>query len=571
MDMDIETYDHSIFSMSTELENVWHGIDKYDMQQLLPDAGAPNNTLVGTGNCSGTTTFSWNDSGNEWYSPVNSYFYFKFRFVYYSSPGVFAPIPILDSAGNMNLYPSNLVCYADNFVSTLFSTIMTYINQNPVDTITQPWVIDQILTYSNGKKNFLDTFGSLARVGETLNQRLINTWGNGNATGGVVEVCYRPPCSIFDVNLLPPGGYHKIDFTWNTNPISAFESLIGSISVGTGTGQYNIFCDTFYFYKATCRPSPQIPLPMHGVIPLCGSNVKQYPITSTTSFQQNITLAPTTNRIYVAFQDINQNPSVTTQAVTSPTTTTSPFIDTTGIKYMGYGTGWTPQTSFTKSFSAPNPNQAGTSLLYELKTFFIQISDLSLILPHPPYNFGTDGTDYLRAYMDWANCVGTKYNDNGSVPFGYAFNSALTATNTFKALNSTGITLAYGSNFTTSSNVTPATLLRNGNPLNPQELTLLTSVDDTAVSNQVFSSGTNGRSLYFQTSEYGWLARHPGPIFAYNVTRPSGSKVSQGNMQVSFTGTISSALANVVCTFNNALAVVRNEQGKYDYQLVSGQ
>lgn len=558
--MEMEHYDNeSVFSMSTELESVWHGIEKFDMQQVLPDAGLPSNTIVGTGNASGTTTFSWNSSGNEWWSPVNSYFYFKFRFVKYNtaSPPVAGPIPILDASGNLS--PIDLVCYCDNFVSTLFSTIMTYINQDTCDNVTQPWIVDQVLTYSNGKKNFLDTFGSLARVGEPLQTRLYNTFGVGdNRQGGVVEVCYRPPCSLYGVNLIPPGALHKIDFTWNQNVVNAFESLIGSIdtNIGTAAGNYNLIVDNFYLYKATCTPSKAIPMPMNGVIPLSGCKVKQYPISNTNSYQQNITLAPTTNRIYLAFQDISQNPKVTNQT----TNTTSPFIDTTGIKYMGYGTGWNPITSFTKSFTIGGGVNPPT--LVELQQLFIQVTDLSLILPHPPYNFALNGSDYERAYMDWANCVGTKYNDTGSVPFGSAINAQNSNLLTYAALKIPGTTIVVPTSIT---GITPATVFNAGNPSNPQQLNLITGATF------AYATGTNGNSLYFQTYENGWLARHPGPIFAFNICRPATAKVSDGNIQVSFTGMVNSAIVNVLCSYNLALAVSKNQQGKYDFQLVNGQ
>jgi hypothetical protein len=559
--MSIEHYDNdSIFSMPQELENIWHGINKFDIQQVLPDGGMPTGAVVGQGNSSGTLSFSWNSAGNEWWSPVNSYFFLKLRIGKWmaGTPNFLGQMPIFDANGN--LLPGDLVTYCDNFVSTFFSTIMTYINQNVVDNVTQPWIPDQVLTYSNAKKNFLDTFGSLARVGEPLQQRLINTWGTGGPNqAAVLEVCYRPPCSLYNVNLIPPGAYHKIDFTWNQNCINAFESLIGSIdnNVGTNVGNYNIIVDGFYFYKATCTPSPAIPLPMHGVIPLSACTVKQYPISGTNQYQQNITLAPTTNRVYMALQDISQNPKVTTQT----STTVSPYrTDSDAIRWMGVGTGWNPATSFSKSFSS---STAGNPpFLVELKQLYLQISDLSLILPHPPYNFSADKTDYMRAYMDWCNCVGTKYNSEGSVPFGTAIPTANTVTNTWSSLNIPGTTTIYPNTIT---GVTPTPLTKVGNPSNDQQLNFITN------STFAYPAGTNGYALYFQTYENGWLGRHPGPIFAYNICRGEGSKVSQGDFTVSFTGNVNSVIVNILCAFNMALAVSRNAQGKYDFQLVSGQ
>jgi len=555
----MELEQESIFSLSTELDNVWHGIDKLDTQQVLLDAGSPSSTVIGTGVASGVSSFSWNSGSNEWWSPVNSYFLFKFRFIKYSGINTNA-IPIFDDLGNLRA--DDLVCYCDNFVSTLFTSIMTYINGSTIDNITQPWVIDQVLTYSNAKKNFLDTFGSLSASGESLQTRLLNTYNNNT---GVVTVCYRPPCSLYNVDLVPPGAQHKIEFTWNQNIVNAFESLIGSIDgkIGVGDGKYNILLDSFYFYKATAVPSKVIPLPVNGVIPLTSCNVKQYPISGTNSFQQNINLAPTTNRIYLTFQDISQTPKVTNQTTAS----TSPFVDaTTSIKYMGYGTGWNPITSFSKSFSTSNG-----CILTELQQLYIQVADLALLLPHPPYNFDNGGSDYKRAYMDWANCVGTKYNDTGSVPFG----SAIQASNTnngsglFSHLKICGANVAYGDLITGTAltNVSPDSLVQLGNKSNQNQL----SFSPSTVPSVPYAAGTIGRSLYFQTYENGWLGRYPGPIFAFNVCRPSGTKVSSGNIQVSFTGQPSSVLANVLCSYNLALAVSRNERGAYDFQLVSGQ
>lgn len=546
------SYD-SVFELPQNFDSIWKGIGKFDLQQILPDAGMPANTVIGTGNASGITSFTWSGNSNEWWSPVNSYFYFKLKFVKYTGSNTYGPIPILDSTTG-NLIPGDLVCYADNFVSTLFSTIQTYINTEVVDAVTQPWVVDQVLTYSGAKKNFLDTFGSLARVGEPLNARLLNT------ANEYLEVCYRPPCSIYNVNLLPPGAQHQIAFTWNQNVVNAFESLIGSIdtNIGTTTGNYNIIIDNFYFYKATCVPAMGAQISSQGVIELNPCKVKQYPINNTNSYQQNITLAPTTNRIYVAFQDINQSPKVTSQTTAS----TSPYIDTTGIKFMGYGTGWTPITSFTKSFSW-SANPATTApVLNELSNFYIQVNDLSLILPHPIYKFDTNGGDYLRGYMDWGGqTVGTKYNDNGSVSFGKAIPGYGT-TPTFASLKIPGTTIIAPAITVASS--TTATY-QSGNPSNEQQLNLITD--------KIFDypATTNTHSLYFQTYEHGWMGRHPGPIFCFNVCRPTGSKVSQGDITVTFTGTVANALANVLCCYNNAIAVQRNSSGKYDYMLTSGE
>jgi hypothetical protein len=484
----------------------------------------------------------------------------KLRFGKFNG-AAFQGIPILNSTRDLD--PTQLVTYADNFVSTFFNNIITYINNDSIDNLTQPWIVDQVLTYSGAKKDFLDTFGSLARVGEGLMQRLYNVGTGNTSNGAVIEVAYRPPCSIYNTHILPPGAKHRIDFTWNQSIVNAFESLIGSIDglIGTADGNYNIYIDSFYFYKATCRPNPMVSLPVNGVIDLAGVTINQHNIVNSNQWQQNITLKPTTNRLYLTFQDNNQSPKVTTIT----TVNTSPYIDnTTSIKYMGYGTGWTPATSFTKSFSTSynltSPIPVG---LCELQQLYIKISDLALMLPHPPYNFAENGSDYLRAYTDWASqTVGTKYNDTGSVPFGMALATPTTRTaDTFIALNSPGVTIVAP---LIKVNSTTTATYQVGNPNNNQQLSLITNIDTNLPTN------TNPKSIGFQTSEYGWIARHPGPIFCFNLCRPPGKKVSQGDVTVNFTGTPNAVVLSVICCYNRALAVSKDQFGNYTYQLVEG-
>ena len=520
---------------------------------ILPDGSMPNGISVGTGAASGVTTFQWSDNVS-WWSPCNSYFFMRLRF---TKAG--GNIPILNANGQLD--PAELVTYADNFPSTFFSNIQTYIENDPVDDLTQPWVVDQVLTYSGAKKDFLDTFGSLARVGEPLQKRLLNVYGNGNSSGGVIEVCYRPPCSIYSTHLLPPGAKHRIDFTWNQSIVNAFESLIGSIDIGDNAGQYNIKIDNFYFYKATCRPAPLLQLQPNGVIDLACAGINQYTIPNSSQWQQNITMKSTTNRVYIVFQDNNQTPRVTN----INTATTSPYLsDETAIRYMGYGTGWTPITSFSKSFSTTsNLNPDVPVYLAELSQLYLQISDLSLQLPKPTYNFSQNGNDYVRAYMDWASqTVGTKYNDTGSVPFGYGIRGSTTTLNTTATLNNQGCTII-APNFQVNG-VTTATY-KVGNPSNNQQLNLITSANTNF---EVI--GTNPSYYAFQTSEYGWLARHPGPIFCFNVCRPAGKKISKGDVNVSFTNSVNSVIMSVIYCYSRALAVSKLPDGNYSYQLVEG-
>jgi len=559
--MELSQSEHSAFSLPDQLDSIYNGIEFFNIQQMNPNSGILNNTIVGQGNASTTTTWQWNED-KLWWSPCTSYFYLKLRFVKITggtpaSPTISA-IPIFDNTGTM--VPGDLVTYADNFVSTFFTNIKTWLGNEPLESINQPWIIDQVLTYSNSRQNFLKTFGSLARVGETLNQRLINTFGSGdNSQGGVVEVCYRPPSALYDVKLVPPGCQHRIDFDWQSSAINAFESLIGSITVGTATGNYNIYIDNFSFYKATVLPSVMVGLPEHGLIDLCPCSINQYPINNSTNFQQNIVLPKTCNRIYIVFQDNNQTAPVTNQT----TAISSPYIDTTGVKYMGVGTGWNPATSFTKSFSfSANPG-TNPPYLVEISQLYINVTDLGLTLPKPYYTFQNNQTDWLRAYMDWAEqSQGTKWQIEGSVPFGKCVRTGTTAPLTFAGANTPGATI-----IAPAINVGGGAVqtYQVGNPENPQQLNLVTN------SNFAFAAGSNLQSIYFQTSEYGWIARHPGPIFCFNICRPQNVKVSQGDVRVDFTpnGPIS-ALMSVLCPHNKAIAVQRNQFGAYDFKVLDG-
>lgn len=510
----------SVFDLSETLESINGGCVRYDMSQMYPLSGNVSGIVGGaTGNAKGLTTFQWQDS--TWWSPCQSYFLLTCTF----SVGTPGSGVAVDAA------------YADNFAMTLFSQINTQINSRPLDTVNTPWLIDTALTYANAHNSFLKSFGSLTRVGEPLSTRIRNTSQNG----GVVQVAFRPPVSIFDVKLLPPGAQYTLNFNWAANGLLAFETINGSVAWGTGNDQVSISIGEFSFYKATVTPGPNVDLPERGVIDLNPCTAMQYFINNSNTLKQNITLPGTTNKILVVFQDITPN------AVTVP-----PPED----NICGVGNGYNPATSFTNRFCNANTDDLtftnGQSML---STLWLDLPELNIQEPKPIYNFSSGITDYMRAYSDFCHVTqGTKNNEEGSIPFGSMATAAgTTIIQPVQGANAAGLV---------------AGTIQIGDLNNPQQYTYI----PTAI------AGTLADPLtYNQTSRWGWLGRCPGPIFAFPVVRPQGKYVNTGTLNATTStggGTSTSlafnASATVIASYSMALVCTRQPSGYYSIDVVEG-
>lgn len=503
----------SVFDLSETLESINGGAARYDMQQLYPISGnIAQNTVVGQGQASGLTTFQFQSGSSNWWSPCNSYFSLILTF---------------KEAG---VTPTDAIAYADNFVCTLFSQLQSYVNSKPLDTINTPWLIDTALTYSNAKQNFIKTWGSLTRVGEPLTTRIRNLQQNG----GVVEVIFRPPISLFDVKLFPPGAQFRVDFNWANNGINAFESIYKSVTwntsfTDTAAGSVCIGVSSFSFYMASVNPGQGITLPARGVIDLYPCSATQYFCNNNQYLKQNITLPSTTNKILIGFQDINTSK-----------VTTSPPVD----NICGVGNGYTPATSFTNIFTtgtAATDNQTFTSNTTALQNMWLSLPELGIQEPQPIYNF-SGIQDYMRAYSDFCHITQGSYHQNeGSIPFG-SFATAAGVTIIAPSATGTGTAFQYG------------------DLNNPQQYPYIAAG----------TTNVPASAVYNQTARWGWLGRCPGPIFAFPVVRPEGKTVSTGTLNVQMVGTPTSVSATVMASYCMAIALEHQGNGYYSYALIEG-
>lgn len=505
----------SVFDLEQTLESINGGCARYDMSQIYPISGNISGSVVGAGQASGNTTFQWKDS--TWWSPCQSYFLLTCTFTRNAT------------------VPTGLTAYADNFAMTLFSQINTQINSRPLDTVNTPHLIDTALTYSNAKANFLKTWGSLTRVGEPLSTRICNTSQNG----GVVQVVFRPPVSIFDVKLLPPGAEYTLNFNWAANGLLAFETIDRSVawSASAGANNVSISISEFSFYKAAVTPGNDVMLPEKGVIDLSPCTAMQYFLNNGTMLKQNISLPGSTNRILVVLQDNAPNSATTAQPAA-------------GDLICGVGNGYNPATSFTNRFcNTSADNLTFTNGQAALSTMWLDLPELGIQEPKPIYNFSSGILDHMRAYSDFCHVTqGTKNNEEGSVPFG-SMVTAAGVTIIAPSASGTGVTF------------------QNGDLNNPQQYAILAAG----------GANTPVTTAYNQTTRHGWLGRCPGPIFAFPVVRPPGKYVTSGTFNLTTTtgggSSISTAyalVATIIASYSMSIIVTKQPNGYYSYDIIEG-
>lgn len=524
--MEVEYPSRTPFDMSDALDSINNGVSRLNIDQLFPINGnVANDTAVGTGSASGTTTFQFNETTN-WWCPSQSYFFMRLKFTYNNT--VIDNLPALgtpDAAGK-------LITYCDNFICTLFTQIQSQINSQPLDTVTTPWIVDTALGYSKAHWNFIKTYSSMTRMGEGLHTRLLNVSQNG----GYVDVAFRPPLSLFDVKILPPGAQFRVDFLWAANGLGAFESLRKNpLTWGAGATDNQVLVSTFSFYKASYQPAPGLQLPKQGVIDLCPAVANQYYINNSSQTQAQITLPGTTNRILVVFQD-NNTVSTVSDAGGAPIN-----------RLTGIGGGFNPITSFSSIFLLSDATSSATfSNVCRLVNLWLSLPEIGVTEPKPQYQFTSQNYDMMRAYSDWAHtCQGTIFNYEGSLPYGNNDPSK-------------GTQVLY----LDTDGAATANIVQPGDINNYQQYNywISTTTDPPA-----------GTALaYNQTSRWGWSGTRPGPIFAFPVVRPEYKQVTQGTLYVTLDGTCKSVSATVIASYSMALAVQDVGNGLYEYKLITG-
>ena len=509
----------SIYDLPNELPSINGAASRYECVQIVPTSGNLNSVVLGTGNATGLSSFIWNDSV-LWWSPCLSYWRMRVQF----------------TKANATPLLTDYTAYADNFISLMFQNIKSHCNSRQIDMIDFPHIVDTVMTYSNSKKTFLDSYGSVTHVGEGFQTRLVNTCSNG----GVVEVCFRPPLALMQCKNLPPGAQWKIDFSWAQNQAALFESLVGDVATSTAsvpTGQqFQVKILDFSFFKATTQPSPMVELPQQAVLDLNPAIVNQYFLNQGgNSLRQTLTLPSTTNTIYVTLQDTNSTALAT--PVLAGTTTTP-----------GVGTGYNPQTSFAYAVSSGSTSSAN---LYAavLQNLYLNLPELGIQIPNPTYQFtGASGNEWQRAYMDFINISqGTNTASEGSIPLGTYDISAGCAITSLNA---------------------GALLAQAGNPLNKDQASIFTTA--ATISPMGATAFAPGATTFNQSARFGWLGRCPGPIFGFQCVRPENKAVTTGTLNATFSAAVVNCVFNVICVYSMALQLNHLGGGLYSYNLLEG-
>lgn len=533
----------SIFELPQQLESVTGGSTRFDCTEMYPISGnitQSAGTYIGSGSASGNSIFQFKDSA-QWWSPSMSYFRMQLKLTKQSAD---------NTEGSLS--PTDYVALADNFVSTLFTKITTQINSRNLDTIDNVAVMDTALHYANCKSNFLKTFGSLTWLGQPFTTRLQNSCDSSGPT--TIEVVFRPPISIFECKLLPPGAQFTFTFNWAPSAANAFESLCGNVNVGKLDKNFNLRVESFSFFKATVTPSPMIKLPEQAVLDLAPAVVNQYYLNNSNALKQNITIPSTTNRILVVMQDTSTDsyqPGFLSQSVQA-----------------GIGAGFNPSTSFSlTAYGGGSPAYPNVAI----NSMWLSLPELGINAPNPVYNF-SDLKDLMRAYSDFCHVTqGTSLGWEGSIPYG-------------NLRQKQGVPIRWLATTTSTDSV-----FNLGNPNNDQapivagkgtSNTFSVSLSTTATTVTVQGSDTNAPTFY-QASKYGWVGARPGPIFAFPVVRPEGKSVSTGTLNVTFSsyndlGTPSTQMSpksvafSVISSYSMALQLTNTGTGEYIYEIVEG-
>ncbi len=498
----------SAFDLPEEPREINGGATAYDIRQMYPTTASVTNARPGvTGAAVGTTTFQWEDSNLHWV-PSLSYFVIRGRF--------------LDPTNS--LARTSGIAYCDNWPAALFSQIGFMCGSTSVELLQSPPQADTALLYSSVDRTWLKSFGSASGVGESFQQRCLNSAQFGTAAVGTtnqneVTCTWRPSLSIFDcAHAIPPlgsAGKMQIDFSWNP---TAEQNMIESIASATAVSGFTFTIDEFTFYKATLKPSPEKPLPMRGLVELNPAQVNCFSLTGGNTLNVQIPLPATCNRILVVMQD-NQ----------------------TAQNFAAGQNGLKPITSFAAAVSS-----GATDFSSYITNMQVQFQDLGTSAPNPQYSFtagSSNGakTGLERAYADWiAICRGASGGYEGAIQFG-CYDSGIGA-----QIN------------TPLQTVTP--VVQAGNLVDNDQGYAHWSAATTAVA----------ATAYSDKARFGWLGRVPGPIFAFPCVRPKGTTVSRATLSVTMSGTATSANFYVICSYSMALAFEKNASDGYNFMVVRG-
>ena len=497
----------NIFAMPEHPRQIMGGVDKYDIRQLLPATSVVNGARPGVnGAAVGMTQFRFDENIMHWV-PAMSYFVIRGHF--------------LDGSGNaLARPPVGTIAAVDNWCSTLFSQIQLNCNGSSIELLQNPPQADTALAYSSVDHTWLRSSGSVSGIGDGLQTRMLNaaqfgTSAVGSSNYNELVAAWRPSISLFDsATPLPPGAEWRFDFTWSP---TAEQNMIESTASKIAGTDYTFTIDEFTFYKAAVMPSPETPLPMHGIIELNPVQVNTFQLTGTNQLQVNCPLPSTCNRILVVLQDNN--------------TTNNLAAGQNGLK---------PITSFTASVS--NGSTDNNSYISQ---FYVNFPDLGIQAPNPTYTptsgaVGGSKSGWERIYQDWIQETrGDSGGYEGSVPMGSW---------------DTGIGAQINTPLQTSTPV-----VQSGDPNNNQQLAYWST-----------GTGAIATTAYSQTAKWGFLGRCPGPIIAVGCARPPGKRVSNVNVNMQLSATATSANVYVISMYSKVLACEMGQGGKYTYQLMDG-
>lgn len=421
----------------------------------------------------------------------------------------------LDGAGNALARDSG-ISYCDNWVSALFSQIQYFVDSKSVELLQNLPVADTAMLYSTADRSYLKSFASASGVGESLVTRQLNSAQFGTAAVSPtnyneVVATWRPACSLFDTpGALPPGGLWRCDFSWAANgEQEMIQSTLGPAIAGV---DFVFVLDEFTMYCCTVMPDPEILLPESGIVELSPYASNIYMLTGGNTLQANIPLQASTNRILICFQDNNV------------------------VNNLAAGqNGLKPVTQFTAAMS-----NGGADFSSYIQTMYISLPALGVQQPNPSYGLSAGDaagakSGWSRAYADWVNCCrGSSGGYEGSIPFG-AYDSGIGAA-----------------------------------VLEPLALTPVMQVGDPSNSGQAWLvSATGGAgagaTAANQTARHGWLG---SPIFGFPIVRPPGVGVNTANLNVTFSGNVTSGLIHVISLYSMALVVTRQQNGQYKYDIV---
>lgn len=503
----------SAFDLSDSLIDINQGSESFKVMQMYPSSGNVTNSVVGSGSASGITTFLWQDSAN-WWLPEQSYFHLRLQFSYAGAFGT-----------NRSTNP---YAYVDNFVHTLFTQIQSQINSKQLDILNFPHIVDQTMCYSQSRKTFLDTWGSLSRVGESLMTRIANVSSNS----GVVEVIFRPPISLFSAKILPPGAQFNIIFNWASSGLAALEtaSNASAIAWGTATDQVQITVQAFSFYKAIIQPSPSVQLPQHGVVNLSCTQTNQATLAGNDTLNYVWQPPGYINRLTICLQDNNS---------TNNNTNGGGIYSATKFNY------------------AVSDNLTSTAYSSSIKNLYITIPELGVQIPNPVYAF-TGIQDWMRAYADFCESTqGVAFGVEGSQPFG----SQVLPTTTGGSPAAPSNQKSCGVNSLVLKTDATSAKAYCGLPDNKG----VYNADPLYVTDP--STVISAIQAYDKNSAYGWAG---SPIFVFPVVRPSGKPVTTATINMLLSSAAKSSILYLLSTYNMAIACEHAGNGLYSYSVIQG-